>query len=36
MDEILSLLDRKKPEVLVTLGAGSIDRLVPLLKEKYF
>jgi len=35
MDEILSLLDRKKPEVLVTLGAGSIDRLVPLLKEKY-
>ena len=35
MDEILSLLDRKKPEVLVTLGAGNIDRLVPLLKEKY-
>ena len=32
-DEILKLLDDKKPEVLATIGAGNIDALVPQIKE---
>lgn len=35
LDNIFEVLDKKQPEVLVTLGAGSIDTLVPLLKKKY-
>ncbi len=28
-EELVSILEKKKPEVLVTLGAGDIDRLLP-------
>ncbi len=35
MDEVFDYLDSKKPEVLVTLGAGNIDTLVPLIKKRY-
>lgn len=35
LSEIFKILDNKHPEVLVTLGAGSIDTLVPLIKKKY-
>lgn len=32
-DEILSMLEKQQPEVLATIGAGSIDTLVPEIKE---
>ena len=35
LSKIFEILDNKQPEVLVTLGAGSIDTLVPLLRKKY-
>ncbi|MDP4277305.1 MAG: UDP-N-acetylmuramate--L-alanine ligase [Bacteroidota bacterium] len=35
LDKIFDVLDTKKPEVLVTLGAGNIDNLVPVLKKRY-
>lgn len=35
LNNIFEVLDKKQPEVLVTLGAGSIDTLVPLLKKRY-
>ncbi|MFA7043334.1 MAG: UDP-N-acetylmuramate--L-alanine ligase [Bacteroidales bacterium] len=35
LDKVLGVLDTKKPEILVTLGAGSIDTLVPLIKRRY-
>ncbi len=34
-NEIISVLDKLKPSILLTLGAGDIDTLIPLLKEKY-
>jgi UDP-N-acetylmuramate--alanine ligase len=35
LEKVFNILDRKKPEILVTLGAGSIDTLVPLLTKRY-
>jgi len=35
LEKVFEVLDTKKPEILVTLGAGSIDTLVPLLKRRY-
>ncbi|MCE5174650.1 MAG: UDP-N-acetylmuramate--L-alanine ligase [Bacteroidales bacterium] len=35
LDKIFEVLDTMKPEILVTLGAGSIDTLVPLIKRRY-
>lgn len=35
LDKIFDILDQKHPEVLVTLGAGSIDTLVPKIKSKF-
>lgn len=35
LNNIFEVLDKKQPEVLVTLGAGSIDTLVPLLNKRY-
>ena len=35
LDNVVALLDRLHPEVLATLGAGNIDSLIPILKEKY-
>jgi UDP-N-acetylmuramate--alanine ligase len=35
LDEVFEILDQKKPEILVTLGAGSIDTLVPKLIKRY-
>lgn len=35
LDNVTALLDEIRPEVLATLGAGNIDSLVPILKEKY-
>jgi UDP-N-acetylmuramate--alanine ligase len=35
LDKVFDVLDMKKPEILVTLGAGSIDTLVPLLTKRY-
>lgn len=35
VSEVSALLDEKKPEVLITLGAGNIDALVPVLTQKY-
>lgn len=34
-EKIFDILDRKKPEVLVTLGAGNIDSLVPEIERRY-
>ena len=33
-DEIIKQLESGKPDILLTMGAGDIDRLVPVLKEK--
>lgn len=33
--KVFEVLDQKQPEVLVTLGAGNIDTLVPLLVKRY-
>jgi len=35
LDNVVALLDTLHPEVLATLGAGNIDSLIPILKEKY-
>lgn len=35
LSKIIEILDSKQPEVLVTLGAGSIDTIVPLIKRKF-
>jgi len=35
LDKVFDLLTQKKPEILVTLGAGSIDTLVPELTKRY-
>jgi len=35
LDKVFEVLDSKQPEVLVTLGAGSIDSLVPLIKKRF-
>lgn len=35
LTKVFEVLDQKQPEVLVTLGAGNIDTLVPLLKKRY-
>ena len=35
LDDIVPLLKTKQPEVLMTLGAGNIDRIVPLLKAEF-
>jgi len=35
LDKIFDILDNKQPEVLVTLGAGNIDTLVPKIKSKF-
>jgi len=35
LEKVFDVLDQKQPEVLVTLGAGNIDTLVPLLKKRY-
>jgi len=35
LNKIFEILDNKQPEVLVTLGAGSIDTLVPLIRKKF-
>lgn len=35
LSTIFEVLDQKQPEVLVTLGAGNIDTLVPLLTKRY-
>jgi len=35
LDKVFDLLTLKKPEILVTLGAGSIDTLVPELTKRY-
>lgn len=35
MDKVFDILEKKQPEVLVTLGAGNIDSLVPLIKKRY-
>lgn len=34
-DTLMDFLDRLKPEILMTLGAGDIDTFVPKIKEKY-
>jgi len=35
LDKVFDVLSIKQPEFLVTLGAGSIDTLVPLIKRRY-
>jgi len=35
LDKVFDILDTKHPEILVTLGAGSIDTLVPMIKRRY-
>lgn len=35
LSKVFEVLDQKQPEVLVTLGAGNIDTLVPLLTKRY-
>ena len=35
LEKVFEVLDQKKPEILVTLGAGNIDSLVPVLKKRY-
>jgi UDP-N-acetylmuramate--alanine ligase len=35
LDKVFEVLDTKHPEILVTLGAGNIDTLVPLIKKRY-
>jgi len=35
LDEVFNVLDTKHPEILVTLGAGSIDTLVSKIKRRY-
>jgi UDP-N-acetylmuramate--alanine ligase len=35
LDKVFEILSRKKPEILVTLGAGSIDTLVPEITKYY-
>jgi UDP-N-acetylmuramate--alanine ligase len=35
LSKVFEVLDKKQPEVLVTLGAGNIDTLVSLLKKRY-
>lgn len=35
LDKVFDVLSIKQPEILVTLGAGSIDTLVPLIKRRY-
>ncbi len=35
LDKVFEILSLKKPEILVTLGAGSIDTLVPKITEYY-
>lgn len=35
LDKVFDVLDTKRPEILVTLGAGNIDALVPLIKKRY-
>jgi len=35
LSKVFEVLDKKQPEVLVTLGAGNIDTLVPLLIKRY-
>jgi UDP-N-acetylmuramate--alanine ligase len=35
LTDVFAVLDKKSPEVLVTLGAGNIDTLVPLLRKRY-
>jgi UDP-N-acetylmuramate--alanine ligase len=35
LDNVFDVLSTKEPEILVTLGAGSIDTLVPLIKRRY-
>ena len=34
-DEVLPFIEQHKPEVLLTMGAGNIDRLVPKIEEKF-
>lgn len=34
-ENLLSLIDERSPEVLVTFGAGDIDKLVPVIKEHF-
>jgi UDP-N-acetylmuramate--alanine ligase len=35
LEEVFQVIVKKQPEVLVTLGAGNIDTLVPLLKKQF-
>jgi len=34
-DEVFPFIEQHKPEVLLTMGAGNIDRLVPKIEEKF-
>ncbi len=34
-DEVIPFVEKQKPEVLLTMGAGNIDRLVPKIEEKF-
>ena len=34
-DEVIPFIEQYKPEVLLTMGAGNIDRLVPRIEEKF-
>ena len=34
-EELLNYLEQNRPEVLLTIGAGDIDKLVPIIKEKF-
>ena len=33
--ELINLINSEKPELLVTMGAGDIDRLVPTLQQRF-
>jgi UDP-N-acetylmuramate--alanine ligase len=35
LDKVFEVLDQKKPEILITLGAGNIDLLVPEITKRY-
>ena len=34
-DEVIPFIERHKPDVLLTMGAGNIDRLVPKIEERF-
>jgi UDP-N-acetylmuramate--alanine ligase len=34
-DELIPYLKNKKPELLVTIGAGNIDQFVPLIEKEF-